>query len=123
MENNSFIDFDDNLTLNNSEVERYNEVNYQLIGIITKLKDEYIALYRQNNIWISSKGEKFNFLNAKKTGTVVALFYYSDENILILESQQQNNVQSTMNNNNINQFQNQNPFQINNMTNNNNNIN
>ena len=50
MENNSYIDFDDDLTLNNSEVERYNGVNYQLVGIITKLKDEYISLYKQNKL-------------------------------------------------------------------------
>ena len=118
MENNSYIDFDDELRLNSSEVERYNEVHYQLTGIITKIKEEYISFIRQNNnIWISSKGEQYNFNNVKKCGIVIALFYYSNEDILIIESKQlQNNVQQNMpnpqnfmnNNNNVFQYQNQN---------------
>ena len=122
-EHTSFIDFDDNLTLNNTEVERYNEIHYQLTGIIAKIKEEYISFVRQNNIWISSKGEQFNFISVKKYGTIVALFYYSDDNFLILESTD-NKIQTNMQNqqsimnNNIPNNNNQSPLMINNMNNN-----
>ena len=133
MKEESFIDFDDNLCLNSNEVERYKEVHYELKGIITKIKEDYISLIRQNNNWISSKGEQFNLKDAKKLGTVIALFYYSDENILILESQDKknktedqneqsflNNNNNNKNNNNINnnnKFRNQNQFMMNNINN------
>ncbi len=100
LENKTFINFDESLTLTNSEVERYSQVNYQLIGIISFDKGEYISFVKQNNIWISSKGQKYNFNEAKKNGIVVALFYYSDENILILEPKKDSN------DNNANQFTN-----------------
>ena len=122
--NDSFVDFDANLRLNRTEVERYNEVNYQLTGIISKKKEEYISLILQDNIWISSKGEKLNFFEAKNYGTVIALFYNSDEPILILKSLQNNLINNNQNNQqpvifeNNNQFQNQNPIMINNQNNN-----
>ena len=120
-ENKDFIDFDEYLYLNKGEVERYNQVSYYLIGIIQKVQEEYISFIKNNNIWISSKGEQFNFVNVKKYGMVVALFYYSNDNFLILESQQinpqiriqqnmyQNQYQQNMNPNqqNMNQYQNQ----------------
>ena len=120
-ENKDFIDFDEYLYLNKGEVERYNQVSYYLIGIIQKVQEEYISFIKNNNIWISSKGEQFNFVNVKKYGMVVALFYYSNDNFLILESQQinpqiriqqnmyQNQYQQNMNQNqqNMNQYQNQ----------------
>ena len=85
-ENKAFINFDENLILTKSEVERYNQVNYQLIGMISYVKGEYISFVNKNNIWISSKGKQINFYEAKKYGLVVALFYYSTDDILILES-------------------------------------
>ena len=118
-ENKDFIDFDEYLYLNKGEVERYNQVSYYLIGIIQKVQEEYISFIKNNNIWISSKGEQFNFVNVKKYGMVVALFYYSNDNFLILESQQinpqiriqqnmyQNQYQQNMNPNQQNIIQNQ----------------
>ena len=118
-ENKDFIDFDEYLYLNKGEVERYNQVSYYLIGIIQKVQEEYISFIKNNNIWISSKGEQFNFVNVKKYGMVVALFYYSNDNFLILESQQinpqiriqqnmyQNQYQQNMNPNQQNMNQNQ----------------
>ena len=116
MKDETFIDFDDSLYLNSNDVERYNEINYKLTGIIIKLKEEYISLIRQNNIWISSKGDQFNFNDAKKFGTVIVLFYFSEQSILALESQdksletnlqnEQNFINNNDNNNIINDFNN-----------------
>ena len=110
-QNDYFLNFDENLVLNNSLVERYNEVQYQLIGMITKVNEEYISFIKTNNIWISSKGEQFNFINAQKHGLVIALFYYSETEILSLcsikniennQSQMQNIPPKMNSNNNIN---------------------
>ena len=131
--NNYFLNFDDNLVLNRTDVERYNEVQYQLIGMIVKVNDEYISFTRKvinNNIWQSSKGETFNFIDAKKYGLVIALFYYSEADILSIscvknvkknQSQMQNpsnqmNNYNAMNQNQMSNFQNQ---QFNNNWNNN----
>ena len=91
-ENNSFIDFDENLNLNNFDNGDIYPVNYHLIGIISKLRDEYISIIKKNNIWISSKRNQYNFDEAKKYGTVVALFYYSEDNNLILKSKENINL-------------------------------
>ena len=89
-ENKTFIDFDEELILN-TEVERYQQIQYQLIGIIEENEDgNYISFTRnENNLW-SYNGDKNNvmkFQNAKclGLGTVVALFYYCNKNELILE--------------------------------------
>ena len=105
-QNDYFLDFDEYLVLNRTVVERYNEVQYKLIGMISKVNEEYISFIKTNNIWISSKGEQFNFINAKKYGLVIALFYYSDAEILSL-------CLISKNNNNQSQMQNM-PHQINN---------
>ena len=125
MKDEDFIDFDDSLYLNSNDVEKYTEIHYKLTGIITKLKEEYISLIRQNNIWISSKGDQFTFEDSKKFGSVIALFYYSEQNFLILESQKkklQKNLQNEQNfiNNDNNNIINNN--YNNNVINNNNNI-
>ena len=112
--NNYFLDFDEYLKLNRIIVERYNEVHYQLLGIISKVNEEYISFIKINNIWISSRGEQFNFINAKKYGLVIALFYYSEDEILSLcclnkdnnnQSQMQNIPQPNNNINFVNNFQ------------------
>ena len=78
----TFVNFDENITLNN-KIGTINKVEYKLLGIIEKKNEEYISIIKKNNIWISSKGEEFNFNQTKKNGIVVALFYYSENNIMI----------------------------------------
>ena len=85
-ENNSFINFDENLTLNNFDTGNNHLVYYHLIGIISKLQEEYISFIKINNIWISSKTNEINFEEAKKIGTVIALFYYSEDPNLTLKT-------------------------------------
>jgi hypothetical protein len=89
-ENKTVIDFDEELILN-TEVERYQQIQYQLIGIIEENEDgNYISFTRnENNLW-SYNGDKNNLTNfqvVKSLGleTVVALFYYCNKNELILE--------------------------------------
>jgi serine/threonine protein kinase len=89
-ENKTVIDFDEELILN-TEVERYQQIQYQLIGIIEENEDgNYISFTRnENNLW-SYNGDKNNVTNfqvVKSLGleTVVALFYYCNKNELILE--------------------------------------
>ena len=110
-ENKTFINFDENLYLNQSEIERYNHLYYQLTGIIEKVGEEYISFVKKNNIWTSNKGEQFNFENVKKVGLVVALFYYSEDKNLILKFSE--NIQNPSVNNN-NNFNINNPGQFNN---------
>lgn len=81
-ENITFVDFEENLLLNNLD-EKIVQVNYKLNGIIAKINGEYISFVQINNIWISSKGEQTNFEKAKKSGIVVALFYYSENNLSV----------------------------------------
>ena len=90
MKDDIFIDFDDCVNLNSNDIERYNKIHYKLAGIITKLKEEYISLIRQNDIWIPSKGEQYTFKDTKKFGTIIALFYYSEQKVLTFESQDKN---------------------------------
>ena len=92
-ENRTYIDFDENLTLNNL-AQNINKINYQLIGIVEKLKDEYISFTKAGNIWISSYKSQISFNDAKKFGTVVALFYYSDDNNLSIENKEDINLSS-----------------------------
>ena len=86
-ENKAFIDFNDILILK-KEVERYSEIQYQLIGIIEEDNDgSYMSFTRnENNLW-SYNGYKKNvkqFADIKRIGTVVALFYYCYDDKLIL---------------------------------------
>ena len=81
-DNITFVDFEENLSLKNLD-EKLVQVNYKLTGIIAKINEEYISFVQINNIWISSKGEQSNFEKAKKAGIVVALFYYSENNLSI----------------------------------------
>ena len=80
--NHTFVNFDENIALNN-KIGTINKVEYKLLGIIEKKNEEYISIIKKNNIWISSKGEEFNFNQTKTDGIVVALFYYSEKNIMI----------------------------------------
>ena len=120
LEHNNFINFDEFMSLNGTDIERYNLINYYLVGIIVKFKDEYISFIKINNIWLSSNGQQFMFENIKNFGIVVALFYYSNDNILILDSFQNNNQPQFNNNfNSGNQIMmNNNPQQINQFNNN-----
>ena len=80
--NHTFVNFDEDITLNN-KIGTIKKIEYKLFGIIEKKNEEYISIIKKNNIWISSKGEEFNFNQTKKNGIVVALFYYSENNIMI----------------------------------------
>ena len=135
--NHTFVNFDDKITLNN-EIGTIKKIEYKLFGIIEKKNEEYISIIKKNNIWISSKGDEFNNFNQTKTvGIVVALFYYSENNIMIenlenidlskinLEEQIfiKENHYNDNNNNNIPNLNNQIPnYPVNNMININNNI-
>ena len=84
------VDFDEQLILNTMVVERYKEAQYQLIGIIEKIENEYISfIKKENNQWVSikNKGKIINFEDIKKMGIVVSLFYYCDSKNMILNSQ------------------------------------
>ena len=80
--NHTFVNFDEDITLNN-KIGTIEKIEYKLFGIIEKKNEEYISIIKKNNIWISSKGEEFNFNQTKTDGIVVALFYYSENNIMI----------------------------------------
>ena len=82
--NHTFVNFDETL---NNKLGTIDYVEYKLLGIIEKKDEEYISIIKKNNIWLSSKGQKFNFNQTKTDGIVVALFYYSEKNIAI-ENQQ-----------------------------------
>ena len=84
-QNKTFVDFEQYLTLKNT-LGTINRVDYKLYGIIEKYNEEYISYIYQDNIWISSKGEKINKENIsqiKNHGIIVALFYYDKNNISI----------------------------------------
>jgi len=93
--NKTFIDFDEQLVLNHKEVERYNEIRYDLASVLVKLesnkeKEEYMSFMNYgNNNWVSNKNKQnpINFDAVKKSGIIIALFYYSNDNNLILQSQ------------------------------------
>ena len=151
-EHKQFIDFDEQLFLSQKEVERYNEVKYTLMGIITKIDNEYVSfILSENNKWASNRGIDngvvFSFNDVKKKGIVVSLFYYCFDNKIALHSKSveesyekdnnlinqsqklkiNNNIQNNINlaNNNLNKMEISQPINIQNqqMTNFQNNIN
>ena len=123
--NKQFVDFDEQIIFNQNEVERYNEVIYQLLGIIIKIEninnqeqEEYISfIKKENNQWVSNKGKLIKFEDIKKIGIVVSLFYYCFNNNMILVSQKESIIENMTNQ----QFQN-NQMNFNNNNNMNNNI-
>ena len=87
-ENKTFINFSENLILNKNEVERFNEVRYQLLGMI-EVDDKGNYLYftkDKNNKWNGNNNNSLFFDKAKIAGTVVALFYYCSDDKMILQS-------------------------------------
>ena len=85
-----FIDFDEELLLSNNDVERYKNVQYELIGIIEKFEHnnqkEYISLTKLGkNRWIDNKEKIVNFQEAKSLGIVIALFYYCTYDNMMLQ--------------------------------------
>ena len=93
-ENNSFVDFNEDLTLNNFGADGVYQVNYKLVGIVSKLKEEYLSFIKTDYFWISSNRNQINFNDAKKFGTVIALFYYSEDKNLPLENRENINLAS-----------------------------
>ena len=61
--NKQFVDFDEKIILNKTEVERYNEVEYQLLGIIIKIKNEII---KKKSIYLLLKMEIMNGFQIKE---------------------------------------------------------
>ena len=92
--NNTFVDFDEKLILNSTEVYRYKEVKYILLGIISKVenKDNQGDFISYNSIgnskWVSNRDKNniISFDNVKKRGTVISLFYYCYDDNMILQS-------------------------------------
>jgi hypothetical protein len=86
--NKTFIDFDETLVLR-EEVERYYEIQYQLVGIIEEDgKGNYISFTRdENNLWHDNGDKKkvIKFEDTKHKGTVVALFFYCDNENMTLK--------------------------------------
>ena len=74
--------------------ENINKISYQLVGIVEKLRDEYISFIKAGNICISYDKSQIYFNDTKKFGTVVALFYYSDDNNLSKEKKEDINLSS-----------------------------
>jgi len=101
--NKTFIDFDEQLELNKTEVERYDQINYNLVSILVKVeapkeRKEFVCYMSSGNGYWVSNIHKQNFISLdgiKKTGIIIALFYYSEDNNLIL----QYDIQQEMNNN------------------------
>ena len=101
------IDFEETLQLKKEAVQRYTEVNYKLLGLIEIINDKYIAFTHSNDSWISFEGNKITFDEVKKSGKVLVLFYYSEDDNLILQSslnqpQINNNIINSNNTMNIN---------------------
>ena len=114
--NKTFINFDEQLVLNHKEVERYNEVRYDLASVLVKLEtnkenQEFICFMNYgNNNWYSNKNKQnsINLDGVKKSGIIIALFYYSNDNNLILQSQASQNMCNQPNNyQNNNMYNNQ----------------
>ena len=113
--NKTFINFDEQLVLNQKEVERYNEVRYDLASVLVKLennkeKEEFVSFMNYGNSnWVSNKNRQnpIKLDDVKKSGIIIALFYYSNDNRLILQSQASQNMYNQPNN-----------YQNNNMNNN-----
>jgi len=110
--NKTFINFDEQLVLNQKEVERYKEVSYNLVSVLVKLEtnkgnDEFVCFMNYgNNNWVSNKNKQnsVNLDEVKKSGIIAALFYYSNDNNLILQSQvsqYMNNQPNNYQNNNM----------------------
>ena len=110
--NKTFINFDEQLVLNQKEVERYKEVSYNLVSVLIKLEtnkgnDEFVCFMNYgNNNWVSNKNKQnsVNLDEVKKSGIIAALFYYSNDNNLILQSQvsqYMNNQPNNYQNNNM----------------------
>ena len=107
-ENKQFIDFDENLILNQPLVEKFNQVNYNLVGIVEKLQkennqDEYISFINKGkNQWVSNRNEDniITFEEAKKSGIVVCLFYYCNNENMTLEYDKEY-IQKILGNNNL----------------------
>ena len=103
--NKTFIDFDEQLVLTKTEIERYDQVRYNLVSILVKIetpkeREEFVCFMSSGNgNWVSNinKQNSLSLDEVKKSGIIIALFYYSDDNNLILQS----NIQQEMNNNNI----------------------
>ena len=92
--NNTFVDFSEQLVLNSSEVSRYKEVKYQLLGITSKIAKndnqcEFISfISKGHNQWLSNRDNNIiTFEEAKKRGTVISLFYYCYDNNMILQGE------------------------------------
>ena len=91
--NKTFINFDEQLVLSKAEVERYNEVRYNLVSVLVKMEaskeeEEYICFMPfGNGNWVSNKNKQntLSLDEVKKSGIIVALFYYSEDNNLILQ--------------------------------------
>jgi serine/threonine protein kinase len=114
--NKTFINFDEQLVLNQKEVERYNEVRYDLASVLVKLennkeKEEFVSFMNYgNNNWVSNKNRQnpIKLDDVKKSGIIIALFYYSNDNRLILQSQASQNMYNQPNNyQNNNMYNNQ----------------
>ena len=101
--NKTFIDFDEQLELNKTEVERYDQVKYNLVSILVKVetpkeRKEFVCYMSSGNgNWVSNinKENSMSLDEVKKSGIIIALFYYSEDNNLILQSE----IQQEMNNN------------------------
>ena len=90
-DNKQFINFDEQLFLSSKEVERYNVVKYTLMGIISKIDNEYVSfILNENNKWTSSRGIDngivFGFNDVKQKGIVISLFYYCFETKITLHT-------------------------------------
>ena len=100
--NKTFINFDEQLILSQAEVERYKEVRYNLVSILIKIeeREEFICFMKsENGNWYSNINNKntLSLDEVKKSGVILALFYYSEDNNLILQS----NIPQGMNNNSM----------------------
>ena len=80
------IDFEETLLLKKETVQRYTEINYKLLGLIEIIDDKYISFTKSNDSWVSANDKKLTFDEVKKTGKVLVLFYYSEDDNLILQS-------------------------------------
>ena len=92
------IDFDETLKLKKGDIQRFNEIDYNLVGIIEKVEDKFIAFTKKNSSWVYPEGIESTFDEIKNVGKVIALFYYSENDDLILKSEPQNNVVNPQNN-------------------------
>ena len=92
------IDFDETLQLKKGDIQRFNEINYKLVGIIEKVEDKFMPFTKNNTSWVSSEGIESTFDEIKNVGNVIALFYYSENDDLILKSEPVPNTVNPQNN-------------------------